>query len=175
MTDDPLSAQVHVIPLGQIQEEVCSKNKCLCNTLTQFFQRLSLYLNQFQSRFTSVIAFRPTGWTFSRKTSAATTTALSEIPLTKVTTPPSDRTVHLRPQNTTISTVKIYGVPYSEHSSFRELASFISSLRIKRIIPTVNVGSEASREKQFAVLDRWQKEKEGKEIRIVAYPNPEHW
>ncbi|KAI8138571.1 DNA repair metallo-beta-lactamase-domain-containing protein [Fennellomyces sp. T-0311] len=158
LTDDPLKAQVHVVPLGQIQEE-----------------RLSQYLKSLQSRFSSVVAFRPTGWMFSRKTSPGVIARLSNASLTQITAAPSDRTVVLRPQKTTISTVRIYGVPYSEHSSFRELASFVSSLRIRRIVPTVNVGSQSSREKQVAILDRWQKEKKEKDICIVSYPSEEYW
>lgn len=52
-----------------------------------------------------------------------------------------------------------FGVPYSEHSSFRELALFTMSLRIEKIVPTVNVGSEQSRKRMKGWLDRWMSER----------------
>jgi len=41
--------------------------------------------------------------------------------------------------------VEIYGVPYSEHSSFFELCCFCLSFDWRRIVPTVNGGSARSR------------------------------
>ncbi|KAI9492605.1 DNA repair metallo-beta-lactamase-domain-containing protein [Zychaea mexicana] len=156
LTDDPLKAQVHLFPMGQIQEE-----------------RLSLYLKTYHPHFTSAVAFRPTGWTFKKSSPAIA--ALSDAPLAQVTAPPADRSVVLKPMKTTIDTIQIYGIPYSEHSSFRELASFVGSLEIRRIIPTVNVGSEDSRRKMNTILDRWQNEKKKKGTKLVPYPTEEHW
>jgi len=50
-------------------------------------------------------------------------------------------------------------VPYSEHSSFRELTMFCCALNIKRIVPTVNVGSARSRDKMKAWIEKWDAEK----------------
>lgn len=47
------------------------------------------------------------------------------------------------------------GVPYSEHSSFRELALFLMSLNIERVVPTVNVGNANARRRMKAWTDRW--------------------
>ncbi|KAI0596994.1 DNA repair metallo-beta-lactamase-domain-containing protein [Biscogniauxia sp. FL1348] len=52
-----------------------------------------------------------------------------------------------------------FGVPYSEHSSFRELALFLMSLRIDKVVPTVNVGSEVGRRRMKAWTDRWLAER----------------
>ncbi|KAI5926756.1 DRMBL-domain-containing protein [Camillea tinctor] len=52
-----------------------------------------------------------------------------------------------------------FGVPYSEHSSFRELALFLMALRIEKVVPTVNVGSEVSRKRMKAWTDRWLAER----------------
>ena len=63
--------------------------------------------------------------------------------------------VELIPQRGSTREASCFGVPYSEHSSFRELTIFCCALRIEKIIPTVNVGSTASRAKMKAWIDRW--------------------
>ncbi|KAI8391368.1 DNA repair metallo-beta-lactamase-domain-containing protein [Radiomyces spectabilis] len=156
LTDDPRSAQVHVIPLQHIQPE-----------------NLSAYFHSLQPCFTEMIAFRPTGWTFSSSASRSRTMTIAS--LAEITAPPSAVSVSLKPSYSSLH-IKIFGVPYSEHSSFRELAAFIASLDIHRIVPTVNVGSEQSREKMGAFFKKWQEEKKknGK-IEIVPYPSIDHW
>jgi DNA cross-link repair 1A protein len=65
----------------------------------------------------------------------------------------------LVPQRGSTREASCFGVPYSEHSSFRELTMFCCALRIEKIIPTVNVGSAASRAKMKAWIDRWLSER----------------
>jgi len=65
----------------------------------------------------------------------------------------------LVPQRGSTREASCFGVPYSEHSSFRELTIFCCALRIEKIIPTVNVGSAASRTKMKAWIDRWMSER----------------
>jgi DNA cross-link repair 1A protein len=50
-------------------------------------------------------------------------------------------------------------VPYSEHSSFRELTIFVCALRIEKVIPTVNVASAASRRKMKGWIEKWLMER----------------
>lgn len=65
----------------------------------------------------------------------------------------------MTPQRGSTKDAMCFGVPYSEHSSFRELAMFVMALRIERVVPTVNVGSEASRKRMKGWVDRWLAER----------------
>ena len=65
----------------------------------------------------------------------------------------------LVPQRGSTSRASCFGVPYSEHSSFRNLTMFCTALRIERVILTVNVGSARSRETMKTWCERWTAEK----------------
>ena len=67
--------------------------------------------------------------------------------------------VDLVPQRGSTKEASCFGVPYSEHSSFRELTMFICALRVEKVVPTVNVGSAASRAKMKAWIERWLTER----------------
>jgi hypothetical protein len=47
--------------------------------------------------------------------------------------------------------VTVYGIPYSEHSSFEELRACVKALRPRRLIPTVNASTPAAAR---ALVDR---------------------
>jgi DNA cross-link repair 1A protein len=117
----------------------------------------------------SLIAFKPTGWTY--KSTSIQTSDMKQAPLCHIIVPPNDRSLSLKPyyQN---NKIKLFGVPYSEHSSFRELASFIASLDIKQIIPTVNINQVQAMSVYFK---RWEEEKLAKRISVVPHPNESHW
>ncbi|KHN96476.1 DNA repair metallo-beta-lactamase [Metarhizium album ARSEF 1941] len=148
LTSNPVEAQVHMQPLMEIRAET-----------------LQEYLDGYSGHFSRIVGFRPSGWTYR---------------------PPSSKQISVNTSPTSIQTQQIlhgkgwrsrfgykdfvaqrgstklamcFGVPYSEHSSFRELAMFIMSLRIEKVIPTVNVGSEKSRRRMKAWLDRWASER----------------
>ncbi|KAL6843449.1 hypothetical protein ACP4OV_026771 [Aristida adscensionis] len=117
-----------------------SKRLCLCNQSSPLHvlpltSNLKKYLGTLNHKFQAVLAFRPTGWTFSEATG-------KQLDLIKPSS--SER-------------VTIYGVPYSEHSSFFELQDFVTFLRPEKVIPTVNVGNAASREKMQAYFREWLK------------------
>ncbi|KAI3916883.1 hypothetical protein MKW98_014344 [Papaver atlanticum] len=102
--DTPL----HVLPISSLRHD----------TLNQ-------YLESNLDHYRSILAFRPTGWTYSGANG-------SNLDLIKPTTR---------------GNVTIYGVPYSEHSSFLELREFVQFLRPEKIIPTVNIGNASQRDK----------------------------
>lgn len=81
-------------------------------------EHLTALLNKHRLRFREIVAFRPTGWTFSKASSSISTCR-------------TDATGRIR----------IYGVPYSEHSSFAELAEFVRVMDPHAIIPTVRTSN----------------------------------
>ncbi|XP_038989394.1 DNA cross-link repair protein SNM1 isoform X2 [Phoenix dactylifera] len=103
--------------------------------ISQALENLSEYLKTYKQQYAAVLAFRPTGWTYSGTTG-------NQLDLIK----PSSK-----------GNITIYGVPYSEHSSFPELRDFVKFLKPDKIIPTVNAGNPTSREKMQAYFREWLK------------------
>ncbi|GAV74965.1 DRMBL domain-containing protein/Lactamase_B_2 domain-containing protein [Cephalotus follicularis] len=99
------------------------------------FETLKDYLKTYANQYSSVLAFRPTGWTHSESVG-------NKLDLIK----PSSR-----------GNITIYGVPYSEHSSFTELREFVQFMKPDKIIPTVNVGNPATRDKMQSYFRDWLK------------------
>ncbi|XP_030953379.1 LOW QUALITY PROTEIN: DNA cross-link repair protein SNM1 [Quercus lobata] len=99
------------------------------------FETLKDYLKTYKDQYAAVLAFRPTGWTYSE-------TIGNQLDLIK----PSSK-----------GNVTIFGVPYSEHSSFTELREFVQLLRPDKIIPTVNVGNATNRDKMHSCFREWLK------------------
>ena len=92
-------------------------------------------LQRSNGRYKAVVMFRPTGWTFTRALADGGVNALPRV----------------WAEND--GCTRMYGVPYSEHSSHTELHNLVSALKPNRIVPTVNAESAEQREKligQFA-------------------------
>lgn len=83
---------------------------------------------------------------------------------------------NLRPARNSTPALQLYGVPYSEHSSFFELTCFAMSVDWGKMIATVNVGSENSRGKMGKWFEKWEAErkKRGKEG-IVPQRHADYW
>lgn len=166
MTSNPHEAQVHMQMLMEIRAET-----------------LAEYLDHYRPHFGRVVGFRPSGWNFrptmannaGKSGSAAQVTANmppSSVSTTQILHGPAWRTrfgpKDLVPQQGSSCEAMCFGVPYSEHSSFRELMLFVMGLRIEKIVPTVNVGSEPSRRRMKGWTDRWLSERRrGGVIRIA--------
>lgn len=165
MTSNPHEAQVHMQMLMELRAET-----------------LAEYLDYYRPHFGRVIGLRPSGWsyrpTMANNGSGATAQvtanmAPSSVPTTQILHGPSWRTRFgprdLVPQQGSSREAMCFGVPYSEHSSFRELMLFVMGLRIEKIVPTVNVGSEPSRKRMKGWTDRWLGERRrGGLIRVLG-------
>lgn len=177
MTPDPAEAQVHMQMLMELRAET-----------------LAEYLDSHRPHFGRVVGFRPSGWNYrpnlannngsaggggggssSSSSSAAAVTANtppSSVPTAQILHGPAWRTRFgprdLVPQQGSSRDAMCFGVPYSEHSSFRELMLFVMALRIERVVPTVNVGSEPGRRRMKGWTDRWLSERRrGGVVRLV--------
>lgn len=148
LTSNPLDAQVHMQMLMEIRAET-----------------LQEYLNGYKPHYSRIVGFRPSGWTFrpAEGKAVGANTPPGSIPTQQILHGKGWRTrfghKDLIAQRGSTREAMCFGVPYSEHSSFRELAMFVMSLRIDKIVPTVNVGSDASRQRMKAWLDRWTSER----------------
>ncbi|KAL7419134.1 DNA cross-link repair protein PSO2/SNM1 [Cryptotrichosporon argae] len=160
LTDLPL--EVHLVPLGNIQ-----------------LDRLQPYLHALQPHFDRVLAFRPTGWTY---TAPAGTNSIPDVNF--VIRRDQARTFNdamMKTMRGSSAKFMLYGVPYSEHSSFFELTCFALSMpgvNIK-MIATVNVGNEKSRAKMQKWFEKWAAEKQKRKEKglpeIVEYRDSNYW
>ena len=161
MTNDPKEAQIHMQMLMEIRAET-----------------LQEYLNSYKPHFSRIVGFRPSGWNYKPPNSRYVFSPLippsphSLTNLQRFTDSPSIQTIlhsqnwkssysmaELVPQRGSTREASCFGVPYSEHSSFRELTMFVCALRIEKVVPTVNVGSAATRAKMKSWIERWTAER----------------
>lgn len=142
LTEDPLEAQIHMQMLMEIRAET-----------------LQEYLNGYKPHFSRVVGFRPSGWNYKPPGSRFVESPSLSTILHSSNWKSSYSMGELIPQRGSTREASCFGVPYSEHSSFRELTMFCMALRIEKIVPTVNVGSAASRAKMKSWCDRWLAER----------------
>lgn len=100
--NDGLKCQVHLANMSELS-----------------FEKLNQKWTYLKKHYTNLIAFVPTGWTFSAKN------------------PEFNRDV-LHRKSAVRGPIRICRVPYSEHSSFAELESFCQGINVREIIPTVS-------------------------------------
>ena len=142
LTTDPRKGQVHMTPLFEIRADT-----------------LDDYLRDYADTFSRAVGFRPSGWNYRPPNSRFTDSPLVSTVLHSSNWKSSFTMKDLTPQRGSTSRASCFGVPYSEHSSFRELTMFCCALNIDKIIPTVNVGSAKSREKMKGWCEKWAVEK----------------
>ncbi|KAJ5900112.1 hypothetical protein N7495_004856 [Penicillium taxi] len=142
LTSNPQEAQVHMQSLFEIRADT-----------------LADYLDSLKPHFSRVVGFRPTGWSYRPPAGRMLDNPPVSTVLRGEQWNKSFTSEQLIPQRGSTRESSCFGVPYSEHSSFRELTMFCCALRIDRIIPTVNVGSQKSRDMMKLWIDRWEAEK----------------
>lgn len=147
MTPDPKEAQIHMQMLMEIRAET-----------------LQEYLNGYKPHFSRIVGFRPSGWNYKPPTSRFTTSPSVSTILHSVNWRSSYSMAELVPQRGSTREASCFGVPYSEHSSFRELTMFVCALRIEKVVPTVNVGSAPGRAKMKAWIERWLAERKKADV-----------
>lgn len=104
------------------------------------FKKLLDYLARFSGQYDQLVAFKPTGWTFNQQVESVE---------------------DIQPEIS--GNISIYGIPYSEHSSFLEMKRFVQWLRPLKIIPTVNNGSWESRKAMEKCFSEWLMETKAKQ------------
>ncbi|KAI9318273.1 DNA repair metallo-beta-lactamase-domain-containing protein [Obelidium mucronatum] len=127
LTSDPSDAIVHVVKIGQLNKEELEKK-----------------LDSVSSHFSRVIAIRPTGWTHQPSSSSKTQSDDNMFTIKSIKPNRLAHNIHVIP------------IPYSEHSSYTELKTFVQALNVEQIIPTVSVHKH---EEMKAIFAEWQMEK----------------
>ncbi|XP_008569249.1 PREDICTED: DNA cross-link repair 1A protein isoform X1 [Galeopterus variegatus] len=115
-----------------ITTDMCSTLVHLLPMMQINFKGLQSHLRKYGGKYDQILAFRPTGWTHSNKL----TSIADVIPQTK-------------------GNISIYGIPYSEHSSYLEMKRFVQWLKPQKIIPTVNIGTLKSRSTMEKYFKEW--------------------
>lgn len=156
MTSDPRVAQVHMTPLFEIRAET-----------------LDDYLKDHFPHFTRAVGFRPSGWNYRPPTSRFVVSPTVQTILHGENWKSSFSMKDLVPQRGSTSRTSCFGVPYSEHSAFRELTMFCCTLRIEKVIPTVNVGNKTSRERMKGWCEKWAAER--KKNGLFKLPEDGSW
>ena len=91
---------------------------------------LDEYLKDFRDTFTRAVAFRPSGWNYRPPNSRFTESPSVQTVLYSNNWKSTYSMRELKPQPGSTKRATCYGVPYSEHSSFRELSMFCYGLNI---------------------------------------------
>lgn len=163
LTDDELGRGygseciVHLVPMnivGSVQE------------LSNYFNH-----NRYYEAFERCIGLRPTGWSFAQNGKK------EPEPLDSIQPTPLQAVADLMANTTTYTYIedilsqapknrgkhkpdqelyRIYSLPYSEHSSFRELAYFVVFFNIGQVIPTVNCHNEFNLQRMESIIGTWE-------------------
>ena len=118
-------------------------------------------LQRSEGRYKAVVMLRPTGWSYTRALAVNSATGPAAVDSDDATPDIGDGRdggdggdsrsclacglPRVWAEND--GTTRVYGVPYSEHSSYTELHALVSALRPACVVPTVNAERAAERER----------------------------
>jgi len=125
VTTDDTETNLHVVPMGSTS-----------------FARMKTILRYYKNRYDTVIAFKPTGWTFEKAAKTARAT-----------------------KRTQRGSLIQYALPYSEHSSFTELRAFMRWLKPRAILPHVGNDRGPKAARMVRLLTAPEPSEEGGEAR----------
>lgn len=143
-TSNELEARIHIVPIFDLSlkklEDLLDALPLLPAPITAGNKAPP------RPRWNRIIAIRPTGWAYnspkkaSAKKNAANTSSITSFvhatsPVKRASAPV---TQGISTSTSRRGAITIHSCPYSEHSSFSELCTFVRSLRPRWIIPTVN-------------------------------------
>ncbi|KAL4402088.1 DNA cross-link repair protein Pso2/Snm1 [Malassezia pachydermatis] len=160
LTRDPREARVHVLSLAGVQKEALLE-------YTQALQRRGL-------RITHTMAFRPTGWTYRQTTTLTPQQSLADI-MAHFTPLPSYTRTSMQATKDSTPQLRMYAVPYSEHSSFFELMAFMLSLTYRRVVSTVHSGGAQQQKRVQAWLHMWTMAVRAKRAPDIHPRSDEYW
>lgn len=127
--EDPRLKQLATLNSNETFIHVIPMGKLNIRDLEEYISKYPAYEN--------LIAIKPTGWTHKDNSALNMKKGVSVEKTSRI--------------------VKIYGLEYSEHSSFEELKNFVKTIRPRKIIPHVNVASKESRDKMSNYFQEWLK------------------
>lgn len=143
---------IHLVPMHIVG---------LVGELSKYFNH-----NHYFHHYERCIGLRPTGWTFSKGGSERGVDAgtpgitIPDLLLVMKTQPRFNFRDHILPQAPPRAgrdpLYRVYTLPYSEHSLFRELSYILVMLRARHIIPTVNIERAQSVEKMEDIIRTWR-------------------
>lgn len=159
--DEKCQCVVHLVPMNIVGSK---------GEISNYFTH-----NKYYDTFEQCVGLRPTGWSFQEKKTEGVNNdevledygdwettinmprahAINTIADIMLEQPPY-AFIDVAPSKTNKAPYNIYSLPYSEHSSFRELSYFGIFFNIGKIIPTVNTHNEWSIKRMDDIIAQWE-------------------
>ncbi|GME92557.1 unnamed protein product [Ambrosiozyma monospora] len=138
-TENPHQCKIHLIKLRDMNSDY----------LVEYWKKYSL-------SFKSIVGLSPTGWSFKYRKPIQELSEMIKLDnddeIVRRTISSQFEKTFKKDEGKGFALSRIIKLPYSEHSSFRELFYFVSLLQFREIIPTVN---ESNNEENYRWLNKF--------------------
>ncbi|GMG56484.1 unnamed protein product [Ambrosiozyma monospora] len=138
-TENPHQCKIHLIKLRDMNNDY----------LVEYWKKYSL-------SFKSIVGLSPTGWSFKYRKPIQELSEMVKLDnddeIVRRTISSQFEKTFKKDEGKGFALSKIIKLPYSEHSSFRELFYFVSLLQFGEVIPTVN---ENDNEENYRWLNKF--------------------